>query len=550
MGNSGAGQIADLYSPRRERNEMGRGRNRHQNQPVLATRAAASSAEAQTLKDHEWLIGRWEMRLPRESLGQKSLVSQNAAKSRALSELIKKEHVKDQKALVKAAQDARRIMAQTKGQSGRQAQALHEYAKRINDRACAIFFLCHAGFIEKQIRRQTHLLRGEDTDHALEVLRQAAWKALDEKGIPRYTPDAGANPLTYMKNWIRAEIGEVVEAEGGEGGVRLKSKAHDFGKKVESEAKNIENEGRQVTIAELADRLDADPERVAEVLPFAVGHMSRLDAPVKTDDGGSTSMGTLILDPSQQVEAPVMDADMHERVRQAVSEIKSPLQRRIIELFHLEPEAREQKDLFDGVYRDARGRAYSAEPSVIADRRRRGIKVEKRSQRELNRLFATGELTFEPGTPEAHELSRIAMEDYDPTAKFDAFITKETGVPPTSGTVQEAKRIAEEAMRKNPILSGLAPRYRGENEIEHSEAAREEVRRALRRRGSITAAEEANLMAGRAAGGGKSKLRQLAEDNDLVDRTSGRLKLANISPLLDEESSLESTQELAGIMSE
>lgn len=543
MGNSGVMWQGDLYSLRREREEMGRGKNCHGNQPVLATRSAANSAEVQTLKRHEWLIGRWEMRFPRSELSLKtSLVDQNAAKARALSDLTK--NTKDQKALISVAQDAKRIMQETANQSGRKAEALHAYAKSVNDRARAIFFLCHTGYIEQQIRRKAHMLRGEDTEHALEVLRGAAWKGAD-KGVDKYSPDEGANPLTYIKNWINAELGDAIEAEGGEGGVRLKSKANDLGKKVQAMAKEIENDGRQVTIAEIADRIGTDAERVAEVLPFAVGHMTRMDAPVKTDDGSSASMGALILDPAQEVSAPVLDADMRERVRQAVSEIKSPFQRRIIELFHLEEEAREQKDLFDGVYRDSEGRAFSAEPSVIADRKRRGIEVIKASQRDLNRMFREGELTWEPGTPEAHELSRVVMPDYDPSAKFEDFITRETGVPPTSGTIQEAKRFAEEEMRKNPVLNGLQPRYRGEDELENSEAARDEVRRALHRRGIIDDAEAQKLMAGRAAGGGKSKLRVLAEENDLVDRTSGRLKLANIAPLLVEDES----EDLAALMS-
>lgn len=527
---------------------MGRGKNRQRAQLAATRRGEVVDADTQVLRQHQWIIGKWESRIARAGVAEKeTLVEQTQAKARAVRALA--DDPKEQRALIRAAQDAKRIIEETEGQATPQARALNAFARQVNDRARELFILCHTGFIEQTISRQVHQLRAEDAQHAREVLRQEAWRGLN-KGIDRYDFSEKANPLTYTKNWMRAEISDAIEREGGEAGVRLKSKSNNLGKKVEALAKEIENEGRQVTIAELAERLKASPDRIAEVLPHAHGHAVRLDAPVKTDDGASSTMGSLIIDPSQQVEEPVLDADVRERVRQAVADIERPFHRRVLELYYglSDGTTVEQKDLFDGVYRDKRGRAYSAESSVIADRQRRGEKVIKKSQRELNELYKAGKLSFEPGTAEAHELARVQMPDYDPNAPFEKALTIETGIPPTSGTIQEAKRIAEEEMRSNPILSGIQPRYRGDDELENSETAREQVRNALRRKGVIDADEERKLMAGRAQSGGKSKLRLLAEEHGLVDKTSGRLRLANIAPYLD-SSSLESTDELAEVMS-
>jgi DNA-directed RNA polymerase specialized sigma subunit len=391
--------------------------------------------------------------------------------------------------------------------------------------------LCHQGFIEQTVQRHVHQFDGESPEEALQVLRQEAWAGINH-GIDRYDFDYPAKPLTYIRSWMWAMISAATEREGRL--IRLKSKAHDFGKKVQATAKKIQNEGHQVTIAEIADRLQEKPERIAEVLPYVNNIPVRLDAPISTGNEGEDTIGSVTVDPHQQVEDPIMDQDSHKRVRRAVDSIESPFRRKVIELFYglADNEHVEQKDLFDGVYRDNKGRAFSAEPSVISDRKKRGEKVTKRSQKELNRLFYDGKLSFEPGTPEAAELARINQDDFNPDAPFEKMITRKTGIPPTSGTIQEAKRKAEEEMRSSPILSGLAPRYRGENELEASEVARDQVRQALLRLKAIETKDLAKYRATRGTQGQKSELRKLAEQHSLVDPQNGRLDKERLQNIL------------------
>jgi DNA-directed RNA polymerase specialized sigma subunit len=434
--------------------------------------------------------------------------------------------------LIRIAQECTAIYEAHRERPGFEDRRLAHLAKQLDQRARETFILCHTGFIEQTIARHVHQFDAESPEHALQVLRQAAWTGLDH-GIDRYDFDHEAKPLTYMRNWIRAEISETTKREGRL--VGLKS-AHDLGKRLQALSKQIENEGRPVTIAELAERSGESVERVAEVLPYATGSVVRLDAPVPGYESEET-IGALTVDERQDAERSVLDEDTRAKVREAVADIGSPLHRRVIELFYglADNETVEQKDLFDGVYRDSRNRAFSAEPSVIADRKARGEQVTQRSQKELNKLYRQGKLSFEPGTPEAHELARISSENYDPGQRFERLITYKTGMPPTSGTIQEAKRQAEEKMRSHPALAELAPRYRGENELENSEEARRQVRQALLRLKAISADDESKLKAGRAPSGGKSPLRELAEEHALVDPQSGRLNLAVITPLLGSE---------------
>jgi len=490
--------------------------------PVRLGKTELTAAE-QRLKDYEWIVGRWESRINRSGANDRdSFQEQTQAAARALRPLA--DNVADQKLLVKAAQDAKAIMEETANNKTKLGRRVHHHAGRINDRAREIFILCHTGFIETQIGRQVHQLSGESPQDAREVLRQEAREGINH-GIDKYKFDQGALPLTYIHSWVRARITAAGEREGGIGGVRAKSKANDLKKKIQSAAKQLDNDGHKATAAEIARMVDAPEARVTELLPWATGQVSSLDAPVSGGDGSETTAGALLVDPENKVDEPVFDNDIQVRVRQAIDEIDSPLQQRIVEMCcGLTGNGDiEQKDLFDGVYRDKKGKAYSAEPSVISDRAKRGETVIKTKQRELNERFKNGELRFEPGTDEALILSRVGQEDFDLTAPYEGYITRDTGTPPTSGTIQEAKRKAEDLLRANPLLDGLAPRYRGDNELEYSEKARIQVRKILRYRGIIDAEAEEKLMASRAQSGGKSKLRMLAEEHGLVDKETGRL---------------------------
>ncbi len=484
-------------------------------EPGVANSATRLSEESDIdlLKTGARRVGTWQMKVG--SLADKSYEQQVQAKSRALKDLTNDPVA--QRELIKIAQQATEIIDRTSGSRNPDDRRAYNMARQVNDRARELIILCHSGMIEKDITNRTHLLRGESLTDARAVLRQEAWAAI-HKAIDTYQFDTGANPLTYFRQGqIRNFLSKAIEREGGEAGIRLKSKANELGKKVDEVANLIENEDRPATVAEIAERLGESPEKVAEVLPVAHGRAIRMDAPLKTDEGAMT-FGQMIVDDQTDIETETISADASERIKKAISEIKSPLRRRLLEMtYGLEGDEVEQKDVFDGVYVDAQGRAYSAEATIISDRRERGVKVEKKAQSDLNKKFAAGELKFEPGTPEAYEIARLAKGDFNPQERFEKYITEETGLPPTSGTVYEAKRRAEQEVRHSPHLRDLVEVYRGDNELENSESARERVRQELLNRGVINDVNDNTLHSLRSRDGGKSRLRQLAEQHGLVD---------------------------------
>jgi DNA-directed RNA polymerase specialized sigma subunit len=579
---------------------MGRGGTAESTTHTATTsRGMSRSPEERALAEHKYFVRGYERRLREAAAGKATLADQEEAKARAMRPLADRDD--EQRRLIAAAQAATGIslgvVRQMVAQGGmtealakidalaveldrppsfhevllrtglsrqdlmaagtpRQRALLHD-AQSLNQAAREPFLLCHTGFVNQMIGRYVHQFDGEPTEDARLILKQAARVGLN-KGIDKYDPSVPAKPLTYCKNWIRAEISAVTESEGRL--IRLKSKAHDLGKRVQATAKDIKSEGRQPTVDEIATQLNEPTDKVAEVLDYVTQHTVRFDAPVSSQGEGETTVGALTADNHQDIESPAFDADMHQAIRAAVSEIDSAYQRRIIELCYglVENETAEQKDLFDGVYRDGNGQAYSAEQSVITERGKHNETVEKRSQKDLNDRFSKGLLVFEPGTAEAHELARLQKsehydpESYDPDAPFATVITRETGVPPTSGTVQEAKKKAEKLMRSHASLQGLRPRYRGINELENSHAARQEVRLALVKLGAVSWSDAAKLRAGKDTQQGlgtKGPLRLLAEQYQLVDHDSGRMKLDRLFELLDAPAE-EASDDFAALMSE
>jgi DNA-directed RNA polymerase specialized sigma subunit len=510
---------------------MGRG----QNNSNLSKQAAVRTLDGNyqdILRAGEMLVGKWEAKISRDDIkNQNTFADIVSAKARGLHSLVKDSEA--QCNLVKVAQDTQLIVESTKDDPNQ--QAVHFQAKNLNNRAREIFILCHNGFVEKLVNKQAYRMRGDDINHAKEVLRNAAWEALGNNGISKYNIDSGLKPLTFMQHWIRANIRRTIEDDGGEGGVRLKSKSLEMGAKVESVAKDLADAGKQVSIDTVAQELNVDRKEVEHVFTWAVDKTSRLDAPIKTDNEGTT-VGALIIDSSQGVESSVIEKDVQDKIRLALEDIDSPIHRKVLELFYGlgDNDNVDQKDLHDGVYRDKKNNIYSAESSVLSDRKKRGEKITKKSQRELNKLFESGELIFEPGTPETYVLTRVVMEDYHPDEKYLSQITNTTGVPTTSGSIQAIKSRAEQMLRNNPKLKGLEPQQsRGANALENSEEARVKVRNALIVSGAITAQESKKLMAGRASSGGKSKLRQLAEKHDLINPDNGRLYDKKVQSILD-----------------
>jgi hypothetical protein len=285
----------------------------------------------------------------------------------------------------------------------------------------------------------------------------------------------------------------------------------------------MQNEGKAPSAEEIALTLKEPLSKVVDVMPFALSPLARLDAPVSQD--GQDSLGSLTADDRLDVAEDNEKRESQQQVHNAVSSIRSPLRRRVIELYYglANNDPVEQKDLFDGTYSDSSGKLFSAEPSVIRGRAKEGITVERKPQSELNSLFESGKLTWSAGTPESLELALVAMDDYDPNKKIHEAITNLTGVPPTSGSIQEAKKRAEWEMAENPKLSEIRPRYRGQDELENSLSARKEIREALIKLGTLTPSQAERCKVGKGNAAKKGDLRLLAEKHGLVDKTTGKI---------------------------
>jgi DNA-directed RNA polymerase sigma subunit (sigma70/sigma32) len=395
-----------------------------------------------------------------------------------------------------------------------------------------IMLLAHHRFVEQFVRENQG--RSLDNDTLRQVARMGILKMIDD-----FDDDKGASPLHYAASKMRGELRKAEEYEADV--IRIKSKAKDLKGRIEKIVKDFDNRGVQPTIQQIVDILNNEEaekakregrkpteltvERVAEIFAHVGNAPVSLDRPLDLDDG-SVNVGAIIADEAAVTERDALNEAQAKAVRDAIAKIESPLERRIVERYFGigSDEEVPQKALYDGVYRDKDGKAYSAEPSVIADRRpdsdrarqNPGIvePVEKRSETELRQMWERGEMTFEPGTPEAKELYEL------------------TGTPPSSGTVQYALKKAFQTMGAELGWMRDEVRYRGDNELEHSETAREEVRRALVEMGVIESMAKARKMkTTRPAEDGtlrkKSELRKLAEKHGLVDER-GRVRLHRI----------------------
>jgi hypothetical protein len=265
--------------------------------------------------------------------------------------------------------------------------------------------------------------------------------------------------MTYMYFWMQHRVGQEVEKMAKM--FRAKGKTSDLVAKIEEAVKEIKTEGRNVDLEEIAAKTGVTKERAAEVLPLATEMPVRLDAaPVSAEDDAS-SIRDLIVDPNQRVEEPVISDEERRWLDKAVNRLDSDFQKRVIRLYYGvgDQVSVPQNVLYDGVYVDKQGKRYSAEPSVLNDKDRvkRGEKVVQEKQSVLNKKFKSGDLVFEPGSAEAHELSRAASKkEFDFNQAFDKYITNETGVPPRSGTIQNAIKEAVKRLKEIADEDGMA----------------------------------------------------------------------------------------------
>lgn len=467
-----------------------------------------------------------------------------------------KDKVGDKKEYRKVSHSERLELARERCRSRAQLVAV-ERARSIGNRAREVFIYTHTGYVMQHVRKYINHFESEGEESARALLVQEARLGLHE-AVDRYNLDRAvapvdiavehtigrvqakkkalgqtkANPLTFAAGRIRHRISEALE-QGPL--ITAKSRAFDDRQRIQAALKSIENHGEIPSIENVAETTGVPVERVQNLMR-SLQSKSRLDAPVRTEEQGS-DLSTIIADDGPSMEEIAIRGNEHSVTREAIKHL-SPFSRRIIELgFELTGvrEDVEQKDLYDGVYLDPKtGQRFSAEGTVIADRKKRGESITKVTQRDLNRRFHNGELLFQAGNEESFRLALLKKQSQSGEAprepslkeKRDFIITRETGVPMTSGQIQDGKDTALYELSLDPRLKELRPRYRGNHELERSLTARQIVRRALIVMERLTPAEAEMAKAGRASRAGghvRGPLVRMAEDEGWVNHDTGRV---------------------------
>lgn len=478
-----------------------------------AGRSGMKKEDVEFLRKGMRTIRYWESRLPGGG-GLGSITDNVRAQARALKKLAYDPEA--QKDLIRIAQSSKALIGRMNDDGPDNAGIIQ--AQRIGERARSLIMLCHNPVVESEVMKRIGLMKGEMTSDARDVLRQEAFAGIN-RGIDSYDFESEATPLTYFRQGqIRNFLKKAVEREGQEFGVRLKGEKTELAKEIDSYIKSVKSiEDRKPSLTEISDQLGLAPETIAEVLPFVSTPVVRMDAPVKENDY-TASIGEMMEDVSPRVDDIAVQNDVRDRVRSAVKSINSPLIRRTMEMVYgLDCDPVKQRDLSEGVYKDKDGNLFSSERSIISKRKANNEDVEYVSQTVLNQQFEDDELVFVPGTPEAYELALVGKDNFDASHKFEREITKEMGMPLTPGKVFIMRTKAEEILRADPRLQGIAGVYRGGNEIENSGSAREKIRHELKRRGVLQSVDSREAKAASSASGGKSKLRLLAEQENLLD---------------------------------
>lgn len=443
----------------------------------------------------------------------------------------------------------------------------------LSSRAAELLVLTNSGFIEDMIRPHAH--RGLEAEVLRQECRAAMWDAIE-----RYDLNEGASFLAFCEWRMKGAISEAIRSDSRL--VRLKSRASEIADRALRAVRLLENnatveqlmhhfpvspdlalqlaalsQARQpVTPQMVADLLDLPLERLLDVWEWLDQRklFARIDMPLHrrgqswahvADETAARPREEYwtLHDPSVDIEGVTIEADQAASLSNALSRL-SAYERRVVELYHGVGAGQEvpQTQMFAGTYQDEQGWRYSAEQSVIADYRQRHFDgtalktadqdskrpvlqpIMTATQRELNERYAEGQLRFEPDSPQARELFALS------------------GIPPTSATVQEALVRAYEKMgvALDPLRSDY--QYRGDNALEHSEAACRAVRGELQKMveaaggsielpgwGALQSRDVARLKAGRTAKTGqdgigrKGALRRVAELTGHVDESSGRL---------------------------